>query len=160
MVALFSVGQKQLVFQSTGFFKNWVIKTFKASARGFACILGKREGKIPSGKMFLKEGPVLFIEHKGIEYRPLEEGVSVFFVDDVFGSYEYLSMELCLLPSWGDGDRQHGSWLPHKPLSSKFSSAPTLSVWFLWRVLAELHIAHEYVNIPSGLQTVQEDGLS
>lgn len=146
---------KSIGFSVDRIFKNCIIKTFKASTRGFVCILGKREGKIPSGKNFLKEGPVLFIVHKGVEYQPLEEGVSVFFVDDVFGSAECLSMELCLPQSWGDGDRHYRSYLFHKPLSSKFSSAPTLSVWFLWRVLAGLHMAHEYVNIPSGLQTVQ-----
>lgn len=32
-----------------------------------------REGKIPSGKTFLKEGPVLFIVHKGVEYRLLRK---------------------------------------------------------------------------------------
>lgn len=71
---------KSIGFSVDRIFKNCIIKTFKASTRGFVCILGKREGKIPSGKTFLKEGPVLFIVHKGVEYRPLEEGVSVFFV--------------------------------------------------------------------------------
>ena len=31
--------------------------------------------------------------------------------------------------------------------------SPALSVWFLWGVLAGLNMAHEYLTIPSGLQT-------
>lgn len=73
-------------------------------------------------KCFLKGQPVLFIEYKGIESQHLEEEVSVFFVG-VFCLDECLSMELCWPQSWGDGDRHHRSWLFHKPLSSKFSSA-------------------------------------
>lgn len=64
---------KSIGFSVDRIFKNCIIKTFKASARGFVCILGKREGKIPSGKTFLKEGLVLFIVHKGVEYRLLRK---------------------------------------------------------------------------------------
>lgn len=135
------------------------MKTSEASTRGFVCILGKREGKIPSGKWILKGRPALLIEYKGTESQHLEEEVSVFFVG-VFCPDECLSMELCWPLSCGDGDRHHRSWLFYKLLSSKFSSTSTLSLWFLWGVLAWLHIAHEYLNIPSGLQTVPGDGLS